>query len=77
MPPPGESKFLSAKGLTLYFQRYTRIYITPFAFVVLSLRECVCMCYVAKRAYFLSGLCRLRVMCARTPVPHNVDLSDD
>ena len=41
--PPGDSKFLSAKGLTLYFQRYTRIYITPFTFSILSL--CVCILY--------------------------------
>ena len=41
MPPPGESKFLSAKGLTLYFQRYTRIYITPFTFSILSHSVCI------------------------------------
>jgi len=59
MPPPGESKFLSAKGLTLYFQRYTRIYITPFTFSILSLCafSTYSVCLVSLRAPRACDVC--------------------
>ena len=67
MPPPGESKFLSAKGLTLYFQRYTRIYITPFTFSILSLCAFFIFYSVSSLWTLRRARVRVRVMCARKP----------